>query len=361
MRLDQTEAKVAFDDPVNAAWIDPKTETPYFVTFHCEVLASRKAFQMDGMSPFVASVHYFQDYQVFRQHELLRLKTRGLWSAIDRAVVHFEREQWDLLAPEILAVLDEELEASYLGRVRQMFECFEYSVQWFTFDRRDIWKAAGEQFADARRNHATALSSLADTYRSSGRLLSLWRQITGLHDELIAKYPTWMPILQLRYWRERPSSLGDLVVSDKRFDDLKPLYLAAFELFARLSVIGLALELIRTSGTPDVPTNKGAMSIWDFEKLENANKGAHLGRHTSTQHFAAQLDTTLRNGIGHNSAHYDPVTDEVVCIKTKGAALQEWRISYTDFCASTIELASAAFFAEAYVQELLKTAGGLRP
>jgi hypothetical protein len=177
----------------------------------------------------------------------------------------------------------------------------------------------------------------------------------------IAKYPTWMPILQLRYWRARPASLSDLVVSDKRFDELKVLYLAAFELLARFSVIALALELIRTRGTTDVPTNKGVMPIWDFERLENANKGAHLSRHTAIQHFATQLDAKLRNGIAHNSAHYDPATDEVVCVKARSAVLQEWSISYAAFCASTIELASATFFAEAYLQELLKVAGGLRP
>jgi hypothetical protein len=363
MRLDQENAKITLDEPVNAAWVtDPLPDAPFFVTFHPEVLAPRQAFQMDGMSPFVASVHYFKDYQLFRQHEFLRTQVRErFWDAIKRAVVHYERLQWDLWEPEIGKVLEETPENSYAGRLRQMFECFEYSVQWFTFDRRDIWRIAGEQFADANLHHGDALRAYAEAYRSSGRLLSLWRQINALHDELISKYPIWMPILQLRYWASRPAALGNLVVSDKRFDDLKALYLATFELLARLSVTALGLELIRTIGKTDVPTNRGSMSIWDFERLENANKVPHLSRQVATEHFAALLDTKLRNGIGHNAAHYDVATDEVVCVKVKGVALEEWRISYTDFCYSTIELASAAFFAEAYIQELLKHTRGLNP
>lgn len=93
-----------------------------------------------------------------------------------------------------------------------------------------------------------------ETLRTSGRLMSLWRQINGLHDDLISTYHVWMPILQLRYWKYQPSSLRDLMVSDKRFEELKPLYLTAFELFARLSVIGMGVALIRGNGNTDLPT-----------------------------------------------------------------------------------------------------------
>src|SRR6185503_6973287 len=113
----------------------------FFVTFYPDVLAPRLAFQMDGMSPFVASVHYFEDYQLFKQHDFLRTQVREkFWGAIKRAVVHYERQQWDLWEPEIRTILEETPERAYAGRLRQMFECFEYSVQWFTFDRRDIWR-----------------------------------------------------------------------------------------------------------------------------------------------------------------------------------------------------------------------------
>ena len=362
MRLDQEKVNVAFDDPINAEWVAPMTPAPYFVTFHPEILAPRKAFETDGMSPFTASIHYFSNPFEFGQHEAHRTRIRTeYWQTITRAVVHYEREQWDLLEPEIDLVLDEELEETYEGRVRQIFECFQYSLQWFTSDRRDIWRTAANQFDNAKTKHPSSLDAFAETFRSSGRLLSLWRQMTALHDEMIEKYPTWMPILQLQYWSTRPASLDALVVSDKRFDELKPIYLAAFELLARLSVIALGVELIGASGGSDVPTKKGSLSIWDFETLDNANKGPHLAKFSATQHFVALLDTKLRNGIGHNAAHYDISTDEVVCVKTKGASLHEWRISYTEFCHTMLELCSAVFFSEVYVRELLKRTTGLKP
>jgi hypothetical protein len=168
-----------------------------------------------------------------------------------------------------------------------------------------------------------------------------------------------MPILQLRYWKHQPSSLRDLMVSDKRFEELKPLYLAAFELFARLSVIGMGVALIRANANTDLPTKKGSMSIWDFEAMDNAAKVPHLSRYGGTQHFAALMDTKLRNGIGHNAAHYDVATDEIVCVKAKGAALQEWRISYTDFCYKMLDLVSATYFSEAFLRAALRQTTGL--
>jgi hypothetical protein len=360
--MDQANVKVSFDPPINAEWIElePTFPAPIFVTFHPEILEHRKAFQIDGASPFVTAAHRFLDYEEFAKHESMRKLVRTqYWEAIKRSAVHYERGQWDLWDAEIKITLGEEPETSYDGRLRQMFECFDYSVRWFLFERLDIWKIVGEQYADATFRHHRELEAFADTLRTSGRLMSLWRQMNGLHDNLVSTYHIWMPILQLRYWKHQPTSLRNLMVSDKRFDELKPIYLNAFELFARLAVIALGVALIRGTGNTDVPTKKGSMSIWEFETMENANKRPHLERYGGTQHFAALMDTKLRNGIGHNAAHYDVAADEIVCVKAKGAALQEWRISYTDFCYKMLELVSATYFSEGFFRAALQRTNGL--
>jgi hypothetical protein len=362
MHLGETPPDVSFDPPVNAEWIelDGAFPAPVFVTFHPEILEHRKAFQMDGASPFVTAAHKFRDYRDYQKHERARtvIRTR-YWEGVKRAAVHYERQQWDLWAAEIKNTLGEEPETSYAGRLRQMFECFDFSVRCFLFERLDIWRTLGEQYRDAAFQHHRELEAFIDTLRTSGRLISIWRQVNGLHEQLISTYHIWLPILQLQYWKYQPSSLRDLMVSDKRFDELKPVYLAAFELFARLSVIALGVALIRGSGNSDVPTKKGLMSIWDFEAMDNAAKVPHLSRYGGTQHFAVLMDTKLRNGIGHNAAHYDVAADEIVCVKAKGATLQEWRISYTDFCYKMLELASATYFSEGVLREALKRGSGL--
>jgi predicted RNA-binding Zn-ribbon protein involved in translation (DUF1610 family) len=369
MRLDHSIAGfgcASFDEPENARWIDHKTKAPYFVTFHAEVLAPRKAFEVDGLSPFVIAVHYFEDYGFYQVHELARKDVREkYWPGVKRAAVHFERRQWDHFGVELKNVLEEteELRPTFKGKARQMSEVVGYSVQWFVFDYSGQWTGEAVQFARAVVAHPAELQQFADEYRKSGRMVAMWRQLLNLHNEYIAKYPSWAPILQLRYWKEQPKDLDDLVVSDKRFEELKTIYLTAFELLGKISTIALAVELIATTGSTTAwVMNKGDVkSIWDFEALDTGNKHQQLSKHAAIKHFVPLLDTKLRNGIGHAAAHYDAVTDEVVCVKAEGANLTEWRISYTRFCHAVVEVMSNLFFAEQYLFDLLGLTKDLLP
>jgi len=369
MRLDHSKPgfeRASFDEPVNARWIDHKTEAPYFVTFHAEVLAPRKAFQVDGLSPFVIAVHYFRDYSLYQMHEVLRKQVReNHWQGVKRAAMHFERRQWDRFGVELKNVLDEreELKPTFTGKARQMSEIVGYSVQWFVFEYSSQWKGEAVQFARAYIAHQPELRAFANEYRKSGRMEVMWRQLLSLHDAYIATYPSWAPILQLRYWKEEPKDLDDLVVSDKRFDELKTIYMTAFELLGKISTIALAVDLIATTGSTDAwVTSKGEVkTIWDFEALDSGNKHQQLSKYAGTKHFTPLLDTKLRNGIGHAAAHYDPLTDEVVCVKADGAKLKDWRISYTRFCYEVVAVMSNLFFAEQYLFDLLGLTKDLLP
>jgi hypothetical protein len=363
MNINREAVQISLEKPVNAEWLeDPFTEAPHFVTFYPEILAPRKAFLMDGMSPFVATVFYFNDYQYYQAHEVMRTRVREeFWESVKRAAVHFERRQWPLFAKEVKIVLDERLKETFKKRARQMSEIIGYSAQWFTFQYEHLWHSEAIHFARAFLAHPNILRNLAEDYRKSGRLIYLWRQIMALHNDYIGSYPSWMPILQLRYWKARPKDIGNLMVSDKRFEELKLIYLNAFELLGRLSTIALAVELISTTGATSVPTNRGSMEIWEFEQMDNGVKPTQLVRYAGTKHLVQLLKTELRNGIGHNAAHYDPVTDEVVCMKETGATLKEWRVPYTGFCLATVELVSNVFFLEQYFFDLLGMSKDLFP
>ncbi len=359
MHLDQKKVDFAYEDPVNGRWLEALSEYEYVVTFHPEILASRTIFRADHGSPFVASVGHFANYFEFRGHEQVRRQVREqIWPRVERAAVHFERGQWALFAKELRNVVPSAGGPRAAARVGRMFEATASSLQWFVFDRSDeFWPAAREQFEEVSTRAPDECTAFVREYAATGRLRSLWTQITAANSELIATYPSWMPILQLRYWREVPGNLGDFVVSDKRFAELKHLYLAAFESLARISVLALALDLMASGEGLAVPTKKGSLSIWEFEQLDNANKAPHLAKRDRTKAFAAFLDTKLRNGIGHNAAHYDAATDEVVCVKSRGAGTSEWRISYTGFCYSLLQLMSALVYSEAYVFNILRITG----
>ena len=164
---------------------------------------------MDGMSPFVAAVFYFKDYQYYQVHEAIRTRVREeVWESVKRAVVHFERQQWSLFANEAKIILDERLKKTFRERARQMSEIIGYSVQWFTFQYEHLWRSEAVHFARAFLSHPDILRNLAEDYRKTGRLVYLWRQIMALHNDYVGSYPSWMPILQLRYWKTGPKDIG---------------------------------------------------------------------------------------------------------------------------------------------------------
>jgi hypothetical protein len=202
MRLDHSIAGfgcASFDEPVNARWIDPITEAPYFVTFHAEVLAPRKTFMVDGLSPFVIAFHYFKDYRFYQMHEVVRKDVREkYWQGVKRAAVHFEQRQWDRFGAELKNVLEEteELKPTFRGKARQMSEVVSYSVQWFTFDYSGQWTGEAVQFARAYVAHLPELCAFAEEYRKGGRMVAMWRQLLSLHEAYIESYPSWAPILQ---------------------------------------------------------------------------------------------------------------------------------------------------------------------
>jgi hypothetical protein len=90
MRMSATAGDIAFDPPINAEWIEDQDEfpAPVFVTFHPEILEHRKAFQVDGASPFVTAVHRFANYEEFTKHESMRKLVRAqYWEAVKRTAV----------------------------------------------------------------------------------------------------------------------------------------------------------------------------------------------------------------------------------------------------------------------------------
>ena len=104
-----------------------------------------------------------------------------------------------------------------------------------------------------------------------------------------------LPILQTATLKKKPreDELDHFVVYNKQFEDLKALYIDGFETLARLSVVFLAFYGIAQRGSTDVPTNKGSMTIWEFEKLPNANKANHLKGIPGESFWVRELDTAL--------------------------------------------------------------------
>ena len=185
--------------------------------------------------------------------------------------------------------------------------------------------------------------------QASGRSLQLWHELAALSERFSACYGYIGLLLQpVVYWHSHPADLSDYVVCDKHFTELKQLYVDAFETTCRLSSMALALEAIIFHGSLEIPTKKGQLTVWQYDSLPNVQKVAHLSRYPISDMFVPYMDTALRNGIGHNTARYDPASDKVVWTITRGGGHPKKYVGYTNFCLSVLELLSTLVHDQGY-------------
>jgi hypothetical protein len=123
-------------------------------------------------------------------------------------------------------------------------------------------------------------------------------------------------------------------------------------------VIAIGCEAIIHHSTLTIPTKKDQLDLWSFEKLPNAHKSDHLCKYPINDLFSPHLDTSLRNGIGHNAAKYDASNDKVTWVKDIDGALTDECMSYTVFCDRILNITSALFQSEIYFYTLLQAMDG---
>ncbi len=130
-------------------------------------------------------------------------------------------------------------------------------------------------------------------------------------------------------------------MSQKRFEELRSFFIDCFETFCRLAVIAAGFEGIAEINRFAVPIKNGVKKITDLESMPNGNKHTVLKQLKYGDLFVPFIDAKLRNGIGHNSAHYDVRSDRVRYRNTSPSrGIEEFDISYVRFCEKVIRLYS---------------------
>lgn len=74
--------------------------------------------------------------------------------------------------------------------------------------------------------------------------------------------------------------------------------------------------------------------------------------------FEPALAVGLRNGVGHHSAHYDVVSDEIIYVKADDANLTEIRLPYTEFVDKVFAAYCAFELATVFFQWFFVAGGG---
>lgn len=202
------------------------------------------------------------------------------------------------------------------------------------------------------------MKDLAQSYLYYGKIAALWRQIRDVRRAMLRNYAALQPLLQVWYWHKEHRDLSRFRMSDKRFDALRQVYIDCYETLCRLTVMVVEIEAIIHHSSLEIPTKKGSMTLEEFEAMPNGLKPGIIDKYPIADLFSPVIDNKLRNGIGHNSAHYEAKTDEMICYETKDATTMTRSIPYTEFCDRVLGLFAAFELAERYYHALHVEVGG---
>jgi len=195
-----------------------------------------------------------------------------------------------------------------------------------------------------------------DYYLVSGQIVSLWKEIFSVRNSFVNCYSFIQPLITVKYWKEEYRE--PVTLSDKRFNELRQLYIDCFETLFRLLVLAMGFEVIIHHRKLQIPTKKRWMTLEQFAGMPNAAKRDHIAKFPIEDLFMPVLDTDFRNGIGHHAAHYEQADDAIVIFDTKDAGTVSRVIGYTEFCEKVLDLFAAFELAAMYHHDVHICLGG---
>jgi predicted RNA-binding Zn-ribbon protein involved in translation (DUF1610 family) len=350
--LDQEKVSFKFRDPENGKWADDEDGAVKTLTFSDEIVVP--ASMPDFISPHIATWGRY-DWEKCREDEGLRqLFVRKTFQYAERCRVHFERGSWDLFDKE--SPSHHEGPVTPKSRLIDLYNFYTAGFSKFTLIPRGKYDRIHQRLTCAKTLDQTLVNDLAEHYLASGRIVSLWKEIFSVRNSFVNCYSFVQPLITVKYWKEEcrePVSL-----SDKRFNELRQLYIDCFETLFRLLVLAMGFEVIIHHRKLEIPTKKGSMTLEQFEQMANATKRDHIAKFPIEDLFMPVLDTDFRNGIGHHAAHYEQEHDAIVIFDTRDAGTVNRVVGYTEFCEKVLDLFAAFELAAMYHHDLHIYLGG---
>jgi hypothetical protein len=361
MDLDQVNAEFRYSKLINAVWIDSLLEPPEIDVrvFDTETLLPLGIGTF--FSPFLLTSHLPKDKDKFHKERVLRIQLcQDFWPIIQKLKVHYENRNWDLYRKEWQAIepdfnekREPRLIAHFLRNLHKFGEVFRPFL------------SSQSQLLRQRINLAESISlkaclDIVQYLRSIGWIDSLFNELYSIKDRWVHLYEIVQPVYISLYWDERENNLDAYAVSQKRFDEMKPLFVDIYETLCRISVIAATLEGIIFLKKPCVPKGTSEMLPDEYRGVENGRKYDIFQKLVPAKCFSFMADSTMRNGIGHHSAHYDVKTDAILYRKENKKGIKQFKISYTRFSEAMIKLYGQFDVASVYINWVIARHSGLQ-
>ena len=349
--LDQERVAFSYRQPRNADWTEDEGGAIGAVSLSQEIpvpnegdngLVSSTEFRP---SPYIATSWNVESREEHRASEEQRSGFVRRFDEIERCITHYERGDWPLFDATMESGRDD---PNAVSRLQSLYGTIQGGLQLFTRTPRAKYDRILQRLRFAASREPQLMEELGEVFVASGRMKKLWKEIAENRRLFLSEYNGLQPLVQMRHWREELRTPAAFLVSVKRFESLRQLYLNMYETLCRLLIIGMMVETVINSGSAKIRLGKRWVSLEQFEGLANGVKCDHFPAMVVCALFEHALDRGLRNGIGHNAAHYEGESDEVHLFDFRRGATVAGRIGYTVFCDRVLQLFEAMELAAVY-------------
>ncbi|HEX4084850.1 MAG TPA: hypothetical protein VHY22_08065 [Chthoniobacteraceae bacterium] len=292
------------------------------------------------ISPFIATSFNPIDPEKFHADRETRFTYLGkFWDVLQNCRAYYKNEDWRRFHQQ-MEILNPKFTSTGPAVNRdQLFRYYRNFGKPFTPFSEPQRELLEERLGRAESTSAKLCYELRRWLHEIGWYDLLESQFFAIKESWVAVFYMISPVYMPLYWDSSKNKLAEYQLAQKRFGDLKPFYIDVFESLARISVISVGIEGILRNGELKYPAKKGDKRLEDFKKMDNGSKWDVLRNMVIGDCFSELSSSRLRNGIGHNAAHYDVAKDSIEYRnESKNAASVTGEILYTQFCAKLLAL-----------------------
>lgn len=349
MTVNQEKVDFQYTKLVNAGWEDEPTSEGVIVTHDSETLMHKDLHP--EISPFIATSFSPIDPQKFHADREARFGyCRKFWPVLQNCRTFYTNKDWRRFHKEMEVLNPKFTSPGPAANRDQLFRYYRNFGKIFTPFSEPKRGELEERLGKAENDSPKLCYELRKWMRAIGWHELLENQFFAIKEQWISVFYMLSPIYMALYWDSEKNNLDEYHLAQKRFADLKPFFVDVFESLARISVYAVGIEGIILNGGITYTTKKGPRPLEDFKKMDNGSKWDVLQKLVIAPHFSELTNSRLRNGIGHNAAHYEVKSDSIAYRnESKTAGTISGQISYTQFCFRLLALYQAWEVASVYI------------
>lgn len=271
-------------------------------------------------TPFMTNVSRMSDegYEKFSRRVQSLIRTANQWNDFKRIIDLAQNGNREYLLQEIRKVFPENImpcrNEFEIMRAIHMVEVHGF----LSLLRGDLLEDLSLS-SDILKLNNIELTKLIDylNNRDGYGLVDLQALIYKVLDDFIKNYQSLIPAFSIQFYQDAAIDYDVEGSSTSDFNSVKQFYLDAYEALGNLMILPVALDNIKYRGDFESvqPINEKVKNLDDFIA---ASKGTRYHYCNSDEIYVdklnLQVNSKLRNAIGHNDVEYNTITQQITYI-----------------------------------------------